>query len=339
MADSPVLVTGISGFIAKHCALELLSHGYRVRGTVRSLERGKAVRETLSHHVDVSKLDFVEADLTSDRNWDTAMRDVKGVQHLASPFPIAEPKDPQELIRPAVEGTLRVLKAAAAAGVPRVVQTSSTAAVYGGQDPNRPAPFTADDWTDVESPRVDSYSRSKTLAERAARDFVATVPQMHFSTINPGFVLGPVLDRDYGTSAGVIASFLRGKYPGAPKISFPVVDVRDVAKAHRLAFESDLPSGGRYLCVSETAWFIDMMRPIKARLGTRAKKVPGFELPSFAVRFIGLFDAGARRVAPELGRFPRFDASRTREALGMSFIPVTQSAPDMAESLLAVGID
>lgn len=339
MTDSPVLVTGISGFIAKHCTLELLSHGYRVRGTVRSLERGQSVRDTLSRHVDVSQLDFVEADLTSDRNWDTAMRDIRGVLHLASPFPVAEPKDPQELIRPAVEGTLRVLKAAAAAGVPRVVQTSSTAAIYGGQDPNRPAPLTEDDWTDVKSPRVDSYSRSKTLAERAAREFAAAHPEMHFSTVNPGFVLGPVLDRDYGTSAGVIASFLRGKYPGAPKISFPVVDVRDVAKAHRLALETDLPSGGRYLCVSETAWFIDMMRPIKARLGARARKVPGFEIPSLAVRFIGLFDAGARRVAPELGRFPRFDNSRTRKALGITFIPVTQSAPDMAESLLAVGID
>lgn len=339
MTDRLVLVTGITGFIAKHCALELLRHGYRVRGTVRSLARGDGVRQTLARHVDVTRLEFVEADLTDDRNWDAAVAGVDAVLHLASPFPLGEPKDPQDLIRPAVEGTLRVMRAAAAAGVPRFVQTSSTAAVYGGQDPDRAAPLTEDDWTDVGSPRVDTYSRSKTLAERAARDFAATVPQMQFSTVNPGFVLGPVLDRDYGTSAEVIASFLRGKYPGAPRISFPVVDVRDVAKAHRLAFETDLPSGGRYLCVSETAWFIDMMRPIRQRLGARASKVPRFELPSLAVRFIGLFDKGARRVAPELGRYPRFDNQRTRAALGMTFIPVTQSAPDMAESLLAVGID
>jgi len=338
MSANTVVVTGISGFIAKHCALELLRHGYRVRGTVRSLARGESVRATLAQHSDTSALEFATADLTSDAGWTEAMEGVHGVLHIASPFPIVQPKDADELIRPAVEGTLRVLKAALAARVSRVVQTSSTVAVYGGQN-ERATPFTEDDWTDVEAASVSAYGRSKTLAERAARDFVAAHPGMfHFATVNPGFVLGPVLDRDYGSSAQTIGMFLSGKYPGCPKLSFPVVDVRDIARMHRLALETSEPSGGRYLGISQTAWFVDMMRPIKAGLGNRARKVPGFELPNFVVRLIGLFDPAARAIVPELGRFTRFDNSRTKRALGIDFIPVTESAPAMAESLLRIGL-
>ncbi len=337
MAPKTILLTGISGFIAKHCALELLKHGYRVRGTVRTLARQDEVRATLARHVDVSGLDFAAADLLSDAGWEAAAHGVDGVLHLASPFPIREPKDPDELIRPAVDGTIRVLKAAMAAGVPRFVQTSSTAAIYGGQPADRV--LTEDDWTILDAPHVGAYLRSKTLAERAARDLVAAnTSAPHFSSVNPGFVLGPVLDQDYGSSADTIAMFLKGKYPGCPRLSFPVVDVRDIARMHRLALETAEPSGGRYLGVSETAWFTDMMRPIMARLGDRARKVPGFELPSLAIRFIALFDAEARSIVPELGLFRRFDNSRTRKALGMEFLPVTESAPAMAQSLLDVGM-
>lgn len=337
MTAKTILVTGISGFIAKHCALELLQHGYRVRGTVRRLGRQDGVRATLARHVDVSGLDFVEGDLLSDAGWADAVRGVDGVLHLASPFPVREPKDPDELIRPAVDGTIRVLRAAMAADVPRFVQTSSTAAIYGGQPADRV--LTEDDWTVLDAPHVGAYLRSKTLAERAARDLISANPSpLHFSSVNPGFVLGPVLDRDYGSSADTIAMFLKGKYPGCPRLSFPVVDVRDIARMHRLALETNEPSGGRYLGVSETAWFIDMMRAIRARLGDRAKKVPTFELPTLAVRFIALFDAEARAILPELGLFRRFDNSRTRKALGMEFRPVTESAPALAESLLDVGM-
>ena len=337
MTAKTILVTGISGFIAKHCALELMKHGYRVRGTLRSLSSQDKVRDTLARHVDVMGLDFAEADLMSDAGWEGAVRGVDGVLHLASPFPIAEPKDPDELIRPAVDGTLRVLAAAMAQGVPRFVHTSSTAAIYGGQPADKV--LTEDDWTILDAPHVGAYVRSKTMAEKAARGHVAaSTSAMHYSTVNPGFVLGPVLDQDYGSSAAAIAMFLKGKYPGCPKLSFAVVDVRDIAKMHRLALETSEPSGGRYLGVSETAWFIDMMRPIKAKLGNRARKVPGFELPSVAVRFISLFDPEARGILPELGLFRRFDNSRTRKALGMDFIPVTESAPAMAKSLLDVGM-
>ncbi len=339
MTDKTILVTGISGFIAKHCALDLLQHGYRVRGTVRSLKKADEVKSTLGQHCDIRALEFVEADLLADTGWDSAMQGIYGVQHLASPFILNEPKDPNELIRPAVEGTLRVLKAATASKVERFVQTSSMAAVMYGHPKDRTKPFTEDDWTVLDGPGVSSYTRSKTLSERVARDFMAqTKPSMHYASINPGLVLGPLLDRDMGGSAEVIQMFLRGKYPGCPKLSFGVVDVRDVAKMHRLALETAEPSGGRYIGVSEAAWFLDMMRPIKARLGSQAKKVPRFELPNFMIHLVALVDPAARSILPDLGVALYLDNRRTRQALGMDFIGVEESAPAMAQSLVDLGL-
>jgi len=302
MSDRTILVTGISGFIAKHCAVELLQHGYRVRGTVRNGGKADQVRATLAAHCDTSQLEFAQADLLSDAGWEAAMAGVYGVLHVASPFPLQEPKDPQDLIRPAVEGTLRVLKAAVAAGVPRFVHTSSTVAVQYGHGHGRATAFTEDDWTNLDGPNVSSYARSKTLAERAARDFIAREhPAMHYCTVNPGFVQGPLLDRDMGSSGEAIVMFLRGKYPGLPKLAFPVVDVRDIARMHRLALETNEPGGGRYLGVAGTASFLEMMRPIKAALGKDAAKVPLRELPNFLVRLVGIFDPSARATVPELG--------------------------------------
>jgi len=330
-----ILLTGISGFVAKHCALEMLRHGYAVRGTVRSLAKADKVRATLARHCDVSALSFCAADLSSDTGWDEAARGVHGVLHVASPYPIRQPDDEQELIRPAVEGSLRVLRAAVAAGASRFVQTASTVAIANGHPRERTAPFTEADWSVLDGPGVTPYTKSKTLAERAAREFVAReAPALHYCTVNPGFILGPLLDGESCTSAEVIRGFLDGKYPGSPKLSFPVVDVRDVALMHRLALETGAPSGGRYMAVSEAAWFRDMMLPIRAQLGEAARKVPARELPSFLVRLISWFDPTARSVVPELGRYASFDNSRTRTALGMDFIGVSESAPAMARSLV-----
>lgn len=339
MADQTILVTGVSGFIAKHCALELLNHGYRVRGTVRNLAKADEVRATLAKHTDVAKLEFAVADLLSDKGWDDAAKGAYGVLHVASPFPMAQPEDENDLIRPAVDGTMRVLGAAMEAGVRRFVQTSSTVAVLYGHSRDRTAPFTEDDWSNLDGEGVSAYAKSKTLAERMARDFMASaVSGMHYCSVNPGFVLGPLLDGDMGTSGEVIQMFLKGKYPGCPKLSFATVDVRDIAKMHRLALETSEPSGGRYLGVAETAWFIDMMRPIKARLGDKARKVPSRELPNFAIKLIGMFDPAARSIVSELGRSVKVDNSRTRKALAMDFIPVTESAPAMAQSLVDNGM-
>jgi dihydroflavonol-4-reductase len=334
--DKPtVLVTGISGFIARHCALELLNAGYGVRGTVRSLKRSGEVRDSLSQHAAAPRLEFAEADLESDAGWDAAIRGCGHVLHVASPFPAIQPEDEQDLIRPAVQGTLRVLRAAATGGVQRFVQTSSLVAVMYGHPHSRTAPYTEADWSRIDAPGVTAYAKSKTLAERAAREFVAKeAPGMHYSSVNPGFVLGPMLGRDLGTSAQVIRMFLKGKYPGAPRVSMPCVDVRDVARAHRLALEVDAPSGGRYLAVAESLWMVEVAGAIRDGLGPQGSKAPRFELPDWLIRLVAVFDASARLAVPELGRESRVDNSLTRRTLGMEFIPAREAAVAMARSLV-----
>jgi dihydroflavonol-4-reductase len=335
MTKPTVLISGISGFIARHCAVEMLKAGYCVRGTVRSLSRGEGVRASLAKHADVSRLEFAEADLESDAGWHEAVAGSTHVLHVASPFPATQPKDEQEVIRPAVQGTLRVLEAAAAGGVERFVQTSSMVAVMYGHPADRAAPFTEADWTRVEDPTVTPYAKSKTLAERAARDFMQQrKPAMHYSSVNPGLVLGPALDRDIGTSAEIIQMFLKGKYPGAPRMSVPVVDVRDVARMQRLAIETDAPSGGRYLGVADCQWLIEISRAIRERLGPAARKAPSRELPDWAVKLVAIFDPTARQAVPELGRELRVDNSLTRRMLGMDFIPAPEAAGAMARSLV-----
>lgn len=334
---STVLITGISGFIAKHCAVAFLQAGYRVRGTVRSQTKADEVRRALGAHADTGMLEFVQADLLSDEGWDAAARDCAAVAHLASPFPISQPKDANELIRPAVEGTLRVLKAARGNGVPRFVQTSSVAAIYAGHPFARERPFTEDDWSLVDSPATTAYEKSKTLAEKAARDFVGReAPAMHYASVNPGFVLGPALDADVGSSADVILMLLRGTYPAVPRVAFPVVDVRDIAAMHVRAVETSEPSGGRYMGVDKAMWFVEIAQALKARLGADAGKVPRRELPDWLVRMLALFDSNSAAIVPQLGRKMQFDNSRTRQALGVAFSPGEEAAEDLARSLIAL---
>jgi dihydroflavonol-4-reductase len=335
MSRPTVLITGISGFIARHCAVEMLKAGYGVRGTVRSLSRGEEVRASLAKHADVSRLEFAAADLESDAGWREAVTGCAHVLHVASPFPAKQPRDEQDLIRPAVQGTLRVLEAAVAGGAERFVQTSSMVAVMYGHPRERTAPFTESDWTRVEDPGVTAYGKSKTLAERAAREFMQQrKPALHYSSVNPGLVLGPALDRDIGTSAEIIQMFLKGKYPGAPRMAIPVVDVRDVARMHRLAVEVDAPSGGRYLGVADCLWMIEIAAAIRERLGAAARKAPTWVLPDWAVKLAGIFDPAARLAVPELGKELRVDNSLTRRTLGMEFIPAPEAAAAMAQSLM-----
>jgi dihydroflavonol-4-reductase len=340
MTKPTVLITGISGFIARHCAVEMLKAGYGVRGTVRSLSRSAEVQASLGNHADVARLEFAAADLESDAGWDAAVAGCTHVLHVASPFPTKQPRDEQELIRPAVEGTLRVLRAAAAAsGVERFVQTSSMVAVMYGHPPARTAPFTEADWSRVEDPGVSAYAKSKTLAERAAREFMQQQkPSLHYSSVNPGLVLGPALDRDIGTSAEIIQMFLRGKYPGAPRMAIPVVDVRDVARMHRLAVEVAAPSGGRYLGGADSLWLIEIAAAIRERLGPAARKAPTWVLPDWAVKLAGIFDPAARLAVPDLGKQMNVDNSLTRRTLGMEFIPAPEAAAAMAQSLVDLGL-
>jgi dihydroflavonol-4-reductase len=240
---------------------------------------------------------------------------------------------------PVSAGYPPAIKAAVAAGVERLVQTSSMAAVAYGHPRERSEPFTEDDWTRVESPGVTAYTKSKTLAERAARDFVASDGGgLHYSSVNPGLVLGPALDRDIGTSAELVQQFLKGKYPGAPRMSIACVDVRDVARMHRLALETSAPSGGRYLGAAGSLWLVDIARALREQLGDAARRVPSRELPDWAVRLVALFDPAARVAVPELGRHLRVDTSRTRRSLGIEFIPATEAVAATGRSLIEFGL-
>lgn len=238
-----VLVTGASGFIAKHIVGELITQGHRVRASVRS-DRRKAEIEALFPEAGI---DYVSLDLTSDAGWADALHGVDALIHTASPFPGAQPKDPSQVIRPAVDGTLRALRAAQAAGVTRVVLTSTVGAIY------KPAGAgalgrvkTRADWTDPDGSKTTPYEASKTLAERAAWDFVTQHPEMQLTTINPGMVLGPAMDAHYGTSLNLVERILNRQFPMYPQMQMPVVDVRDVARVHVAALKHDTSIGQRF---------------------------------------------------------------------------------------------
>lgn len=263
-----VLVTGASGFIAKHVVRELLDAGYRVRGSVRSAARGQevsdAVRPNLADPSDLeSRLSFVELDLERDEGWDEAMEGVDVLMHTASPLPLAQPDDEQEIIRPAVDGTLRALKAAHRSGIGRVIVTSSSAAVaYTELEPGREL-HDERGWTDLTDPRATPYVKSKTLAERAAWDYVEkNAPDIGLTTINPVFVLGPPLDDTLGTSLLVVQRLLRAKDPMLPNFGFATVDVRDIATMHLRALQRPDTIGRRLIGGERFLWFVDMAKTL-----------------------------------------------------------------------------
>ncbi len=328
-----VLLTGVSGFIAKHCAVKLLNAGYAVRGTLRSMARADGVRAALKPHLKdaaaLERLSFTVADLSSDAGWDMAAEGVDAVMHTASPFPIAQPKNADELIRPAVDGTLRVLRAAKAAGVKRVVLTSSTVSVLTGQD----RVHSEADWLDPADPRASAYARSKVMAERAAWDFVKTeAPDMALTAVNPGFVLGPPLDQDFGSSVSVIRRFLSGKDPAVPPIGFPVVDVRDVAEMHLRALQKPETAGKRYLAVAGPMWMQEMTQALKDTWPDR--KIPTRKAPAWLMRVLALFDGEIRAILPSLGRIERADNTRAREEMGMVFVPPKEALLQTATYLV-----
>ena len=330
-----VLVTGASGFVALQTAIEFLNNGYKVRGTVRSMKKADRVRELLAMHTDVSSLEFVTTDLLSDEGWDEAVAGCDYVAHIASPFPLSPPKDENELIKPAVEGTLRVLQSASKGGVKRFVQTSSTMAVAYGHPHNRVEPFTENDWTNVGDEGVSAYAKSKTLAEQAARKFMSEYSgPMTYASVNPGFILGPVIDKNLGSSAGLVLNLLNGKYPGTPRLSMFCVDVRDVAKCHRLAMENDGSGLDRFIASDRAIWFRDFAQAIRDGLEERARKVPKRQLPDFVVRLIALFDPDVRSVLPDLGRAVIVDNTATKDALNIDFIPTEEAVVATAQSLI-----
>jgi nucleoside-diphosphate-sugar epimerase len=339
---SMVLVTGGSGFIGSHCIVQLLAAGHDVRTTVRDLRREADVRAMLragGAEVD-GRLKFFAADLEKDGGWAEAVAGCEYVLHVASPFPLRVPKNEDELIVPAREGTLRVLRAARDAQVKRVVLTSSFAAIGYGHEPQTEA-FDETDWTNLDGEvAVAPYAKSKTLAERAAWDFMAKEGGgLELSVVNPVAVFGPVMGRDYATSIVIVQRLMDGGIPACPRLTFGVVDVRDVADLHLLAMTHPAAKGERFLAVAgDCVSLIEMAKVLKSRMGAAARKVPTRQLPDWLLRAIAIFDPTVRQVVPELGNEKRASNEKAKRVLGWMPRSNEEAIVATAESLVRLGL-
>ncbi len=332
-----MLVTGGSGFLGGWCVVELLQRGYRVRTTVRDLSREPQVRTTIGSQARIDgNLSVLAADLHSDEGWDQAVQGCDYVLHVASPFPPAQPKDPDELIVPARDGTLRVLEAALGADVQRIVVTSSVAAIGGGAKASS-EPLTERDWTDLAHPGLTPYVRSKTIAERAAWELVGGRGETErLAVVNPGAILGPLLSEDRSFSLEMIERLLKGM-PGLPRIGFSVVDVRDVADLHIRAMLAPEAGGERFVAVAQFRWMADVAAVLRERLGEAAAKVPKRGVPDLLVRGIGLFDPAVRSIIGQLGRESIYSSEKAQSVLGWSPRSVEETVVDCAQSMIAIG--
>jgi nucleoside-diphosphate-sugar epimerase len=318
MNPQHVLVTGGSGFIAGHCILQLLEQGYLVRATLRSLEKQVAVRFVLkgAGMIHSDKLSFVAADLMSDEGWSEACAGVDFVLHIASPVKPGHVADEDELIVPAREGALRVLRAARDAHVKRVVLTSAFHAVSWGH-PHDDHTFTENDWTLLDGPGVDAYGKSKTLAERAAWDFIAVEGgALELATMLPVAVMGPVMGKDISGANHLVQRMLTGDMPGFPDLFIPIVDVRDVASAHVLAITHPNAAGERFLLSNGRPLPMKEIGAIvKAALGDKAKRVPNRSIPNLVLRVVSLFNAELRPFIHDLGYAKKTSNEKARRLL------------------------
>jgi nucleoside-diphosphate-sugar epimerase len=333
-----VLVTGGSGYIGGWCVIALLQQGYRVRATVRNLSREGQVRAALGKAVELGdNLSFHAADLTADAGWDEAVAGCDYVLHVASPLGVAEPKDPNELIRPAREGARRVISAAIKAGVKRVVQTSSVAAT---SMPTGSPDSVSDEtrWTDPSLPRTSAYAQSKTLAERAAWELIgAAGGATTLATVNPALVLGPVLGHDFSDSVQVVERLVSGRVPGLPRLGFNIVDVRDVADLHIRAMTAPEAAGERFIAAGAYAWMADLAMMLRAKLGDGGAKVPTRKVPDFVIRLASIFDRDLQSVTSSLSRRQEFTSAKARGLLGWRPRLAEETVLDCARSLIAHG--
>jgi dihydroflavonol-4-reductase len=334
-----VLVTGGSGFLGGWCAVDLLRRGYEVRTTVRDRSREAALRAAIASEVGEAgeRLSVTVADLRSDDGWERAVSGCEYVLHVASPFPRAQPKDPDELIVPARDGALRVLAASLGAGARRVVLTSSIAAITGGLEPASHV-LTEDDWSDPENRRLTPYARSKTIAERAAWDFVRERGETaKLGVINPGAILGPVLSDDLSYSIEMVERLLKGM-PGVPRIGFSIVDVRDVADLHIKAMTAPEAGGERFIATGSFQWMGQVAEVLREGLSEAAAKVPRRTVPNLVVRAIAPFDPGIRSIVSQLGRKTELSSEKAKTVLGWSPRPIEETIVDCARSLIELGV-
>ncbi|WP_167561135.1 aldehyde reductase [Bradyrhizobium sp. AS23.2] len=311
--STTVLVTGIGGFVAGHIAQQLLDQGYAIRGTVRRMDSASriAARVCRQAPADEARIEFVKADLCQDAGWAQAAAGCDYVIHTASPFPAGLPDHEDDLVVPARDGALRVLRAARDARVKRVVMTSSIAATNHGSGT---APFTETDWTDPDGPRATPYYKAKTLAERAAWDFASSCA-LDLAVINPGMIFGPLSGANFGTSIGLLLQLMNGKFTRLPRFGFPVVDVRDVADAHIKAMTHPAASGQRFLVAGKFLWLKDVSDILARAFPDYASRLPTGEIPDWLVRVMALISPMSRMIVHELGRDLSVDSSKARRLL------------------------
>jgi len=328
-----VLLTGVTGYIGQHCAAELLRQGYEVVGTIRSRAKADSTRIAIAKVAPVDRLSFVEVDLLSKTGWDEAMKGCTFVMHVASPFVLAQPKDENEMIIPAVEGTKRVIAAAQRARVKRLVLTSSTFAIIAGKDSGR---YGTDAWSDTNA-NIGAYAKSKTMAERAAWEAVKG-SDMELTVINPGAVFGPSLGATMdGQSVTMMTAMINGKMPMLPDMSMGMVDVRDVARLQVKAMTADGAAGKRFIAASAEP--IEMTTVAKVLKEAGYSKVSSRKAPTFLLKFMGLFDAEVQGMLPFIGKAAAYDNQATIDVLEWQPTPLKTSFREMAEAISAIGSD
>lgn len=338
MEKELVLVTGGSGFIAVHIIVKLLNQGYRVRATLRTPSRQDEVKSMLAQGgvTDFADLEFIQADLTSDTNWLEAATGAAYVIHVASPTPATRPDDGDEMVKMAVDGVLRVMKAAKVAGVKRVVLTSASGAVIAGHK-SHPELFTEEDWTDL-SGSIDAYQRSKTMAEHAAWEF-SKKENLELSAVNPVAVMGPVLGKDFSHSNQIVRAMLTGQMPFLLKIGFDYVDVRDVADLHLLAMTRPEAVGERFLATTtENLTYKEEAEILRRSLGDAAGKVPTTEMPDFIVRFLALFMKDLRMPATFFGQNTACSNAKAKKLLGWQPRSAEEAIVATAKSMVEFGL-
>ncbi len=335
-----VLLTGVTGFLGGHVTVALLNAGYQVRGSLRKRERIEATRQAIrTGGGDVRNLEFVELDLLKDEGWSEAMEGMDYLVHTASPFVTSMPKDKMQLITPAVQGTERAIGAAKASGVKRVVMTSSTVAIVSGRGKERPDTLGAEDWAEPDSGRMNAYAESKTLAERRAWELLPPEgdgPEL--VVINPGFIAGPLLDDDPGTSGALFQRFLRGQIPIAPNLFLHTVDVRDLADIHARALTDKKIVGTRNPAAFDAVSIKQASELLGESLPDFAKKMPKRSAPNWFIRAYSLFDRDVRANLNELGYNPHIDSEVTENLLGRPPRSARESFVDMCGSLIERGL-
>ena len=332
--NKKVLLTGISGYIGNHCAVELLKKGYSVRGSVRSLSKVEKVIAGIKKEVDPKDdLEFCELDLLSNEGWDDAMKGCEFLLHVASPFIIIEPKDENEYIRPAVDGTMRALNAAKSAGIKRVVLTSSMVSMLENAD--KSINVDSESWTNIKAKNVSAYAKSKTLAERAAWDFInaqTDATPMELSVVNPGPVFGPTLTGDLsGASMGMFKQMMSGKMPMVPQAAINMSDVRDIAKIHALALENKKANGKRFIVTTEEPFAFQEVAKILKSNGY--DKVSTKLAPNFLLKIMGYIDREAKSMRTFIGKTYNGDVSSTMKVFNWKPIPLEKTVLDTAKSI------